>query len=102
MRYKKITSVGVSLKLNDYINLVEWTGKHICHSGKQKIPNHLSSVFERLNINQDNWVAQVQGYGKSYYRAVGCLKKLKLKAEQLEQQWLKGLKQIQQLYLTPH
>ncbi len=89
------------LKLQDYINLVEWTGKTICHPGKHKIPNQLSSVFDRLNLNQENWISQVKDYGNSYYRAVGCLEKLKLKAKQLEQQWLKGKKQIQQLYLSP-
>jgi putative transposase len=92
----------LNLKLKDYINLVEWTGKTICHPGKHKIPHQLSTVFERLNLNQDNWIKQVNGYGNSYYRAVGCLEKLKLKAAQLEQQWLKGMKQIQQLYLSPH
>jgi putative transposase len=90
----------MTLKLEDYISLVEWTGKTIAYQDKHQIPKSLSCVFERLNLNQEHWVNQVEAYGCSYYRAVGCLDKLKHKAEQLEQQWLKGINQIKKLYLS--
>ena len=98
----EVKSRTMTLKLDDYLKLVEWTGKSIAYPDKQKIPSNLASLFERLNLNQEHWVNQVQGYGSSYYRAVGCLKKLKLKAEQLEKQWLQGLNQIKKLYLNPN
>jgi len=92
----------MTLKLDDYLELVEWTGKNIAYPNKQKIPSGLVPVFERLNLNQENWVNQVQRYGSAYYRAVGCLEKLKIKAEQLEKQWLQGLNQIKKLYISPN
>ena len=91
----------LSIQLKDYIELVEWTGKHIVHPDKARIPVHLNSVFERLNVNQKEWLHQLNGYGSRYYRAVGALEAMKDKAKQLNQQWIKGVRAIKSLYLCP-
>lgn len=88
------------LPLRDYIELVEWTGQAIVYPDKAKLPSHLASTFEHLNLRQENWLSQVQTYGSSYYRFVGSIDKIKAKTNSLGQQWLKGLKQVQQLYLV--
>lgn len=92
---------ALSITLSDYIELIEWTGKHIVHSGKATIPTHLNSVFDRLNLNQQQWLEQVKAYGSNYYRAVGALESMKDKAKQLNQQWIKGVRTIKSLYLCP-
>ena len=89
------------MPLKDYIELVEWTGKTIVHPGKASIPAHLTPIFQRLNLNQDNWISQVKSYGSNYYRAVGSLQLLMEKASQLKQQWLKGVGAVQALYSSP-
>lgn len=88
------------IPLKDYILLVEWTGKAIVHPGKANIPHHLSSLFSRLNINQENWCTQIQTYGENNFRFVGSIDKLKAKTLQLQQNWLKGIHSIQKLYLS--
>jgi hypothetical protein len=62
------------------------------------MPNHLSSTLSHMNIQQSNWLNQVQSYGSGYYRFVGSMAKLKAKSKELGQQWLKGINQAQQLY----
>ena len=91
----------MTLKLKDYIELVEWTGQHIIHPGKAHTPAHLTSVLERLNINQDNWLYQIKGYGNHYYRAVGPMTALINYADKLKLKWLKGVTSIRSLYLSP-
>ncbi len=88
------------LPLKDYIDLVEWTGQAIIYPDKAKLPSSLAATFQHLNIQQDNWLGQVQQYGGTYYRFVGCLDKIKAKTKALGQQWLKGLNQVQKLYLV--
>lgn len=90
----------MTIPLKDYIELVEWTGKHNAHPGKAQIPRHLLPVFQRLNINQDNWLTQVKAYGNNYYRAVGPIDSIKVYVENLKQQWVKGINSIRQLYLS--
>jgi len=86
------------LKLKDYVELVEWAGQEIVHPNKSKLPSHLSATFDHLNLQQDNWLSQVQSFGGYYYRFVGSLEKIKEKTKALGQQWLKGINQIQNLY----
>jgi len=90
----------MSLSLKDYIELVDWTGQAIVYPDKAKLPSNLSNTFAHLNIQQDNWLGQVQRFGGNYHRFVGCIEKMKRKTEALGQQWLKGITQIQKLYLT--
>ena len=73
----------------------------IVHPHKASLPSNLSSTLSHLNIQRDNWLGQVQSYGNRYYRFVGCVERLKAKAQALGQQWLKGINQAQKLYTEP-
>lgn len=86
------------LKLKDYIELVEWTGQAIVYPNRARLPYHLTSTFEALNLNQTNWLNQVQHFGSRYYGFVGNIEKLKDKAKSLQKKWLKGFRQIEALY----
>ena len=86
------------LPLKDTIELVEWTGKMISSPTKGSIPIQISRSLEHLNIDQDNWIAQVQNYESNYYRFVGSIKKLKEKTKTLGRKWLKGINSCQALY----
>jgi len=90
----------MTIKLKEYIELVEWTGQYVSHPDKAKIPYHLISIFERLNLNHNNWLNQVKQYGLNYYRAVGPIDCVKLYAERVKLKWLKGIKNIRSLYLS--
>jgi hypothetical protein len=50
------------LPLEDYIELVEWTGKMIISPTKVAIPRHISHTLKQLNVKQENWIVQVQNY----------------------------------------
>ena len=91
----------MTIQLKDYVELIEWTGKSICHPGKASIPPGLASTFERLNLNQTDWLNQVQSYGSNYYRVVGSLQTILAHAQKLNQKWFKGLSAIKRLYLMP-
>jgi len=97
----EVRSRTMVIPLKDYIELVEWTGKAIIYPNKASIPAHLASVFERLNIDQKNWLNQVQAYDSNYYRAVGCFEKLREQTLAIKQNWLKGINAVRELYLTP-
>ncbi|TQV71674.1 hypothetical protein FLL45_21230 [Aliikangiella marina] len=93
-------SGSMVMPLKDYIELVEWTGQSIIHPDKATIPTHLKPIFQRLNINQDNWLNQVNHYGRNYYRAVGPLHLIQSFADKLKSKWIKGVSSIRSLYLS--
>lgn len=47
---------GLPFRLDDYLNLVDWTGRSIRLDKTGAIPNNLSPIFERLNINPESWL----------------------------------------------
>ncbi len=96
----KIKNRTMILPLKDYIQLVEWTGQAIVYPNKAKLPLQISSTLAHLNIQQENWLGQVQAYGSNYYRFVGSIEKIKAKTKALGQKWLKGLNQVQKLYIA--
>ena len=90
----------MTLRLKDYIELVEWTGQAIVYPDKAKLPHNLSSTLSQLNIQQSNWLSQIQTYEYNHYRFVGSLEKLEAKINKLGQHWLKGMNQCQQLFIA--
>ena len=96
----KVRQRTMVMPLKDYIELIEWTGQSIIHPDKATIPTHLKPIFQRLNINQDNWLNQVNHYGRNYYRAVGPLHLIQSFADKLKSKWIKGVSSIRRLYLS--
>jgi hypothetical protein len=79
------------VRLGDYIELVEWTGKQIRPDKRGAIPKQAPSVLKHLYASEKRWVIQVKGIGSNYWRVVGDINDLLEKAKQLNQRWLKGL-----------
>jgi REP element-mobilizing transposase RayT len=79
------------LRLGDYIELVEWTGKQVRPDKRGAIPKNTPSVLKQLSLSDKRWTTQVKGMGSHYWRVVGDVDDLLEKARQLHQRWLKGL-----------
>jgi len=87
-----------SFNLNDYLALVDWTGRAIVHPNKAAIPPHISSIFDRLNIQQGNWLDQVQRLCHGQPTMMGSIEKLREKAKAIKKSWVKGIGQAKLLY----
>ncbi len=79
------------VRLSDYIELVEWTGKQVRPDKRGAIPKHTPSVLKQLRSNEKRWTTQVKGIGSRYWRVVGDMEDLLEAAKRLNQRWLKGL-----------
>jgi REP element-mobilizing transposase RayT len=79
------------IRLGDYVELVEWTGRQVRADKRGAIPKQAPSVLKRLHINEKRWTTQVKGIGSRYWRVVGDVDDLLEKAKQLNQRWLKGI-----------
>ena len=90
----------LNIKLTDYIELVEWTGKSIIHPNKASMPAHITSIINQLNLQPDNWLSQVTQLGQNNSMAIGSVAKLKEKAEALKRSWIKGMASAKLLYAS--
>jgi len=49
---QRVEDSRLAMSLKDYLELVEWTGQCIVHPDKASIPNHITPILERLNLQQ--------------------------------------------------
>jgi REP element-mobilizing transposase RayT len=82
----------------DYLALVDWTGRVIRHDKRGHISQALPPILVRLNINVDAWHETMQPNGNVFGRALGQLDHLRLHAKALGQSWIRGLKKAERLY----
>jgi hypothetical protein len=60
--------LGIMFALQDYLGLVDYTGRAI-HPGKRgAIPDHLPPILQRLGLNATDWLEQASGFEKLYER----------------------------------
>jgi REP element-mobilizing transposase RayT len=80
----------IAFRLDDYIALVDWTGRAIRQDKRGSIPEHLPPIFERLNMSSDNWLQAVQKASHSYGLAKGPIERIKDYAQRLGKKWMHG------------
>jgi putative transposase len=95
---KANTNISFNIKLKNYIELVEWAGKHIIHPNKAVMPMHIQSLLSNLNLQPEHWLIEMVNINKHSPHAIGSLQKLKDKAKQLHKKWIKGFSACQRFY----
>ena len=88
----------LSIELNQYLALIDWTGRQIKKNKKGKIPSDLSPILTRLEINNEQWVTSIENYGKLFYRVVGRLDRVIQFAANIDRLWFKGKKSSRALF----
>lgn len=59
------------LALDEYLQLLDWTGRQLVRGKRGRIPDHLPPLLERLGISPSNWLPLVEGFGGHFHRVAG-------------------------------
>ena len=81
----------IPLSLDDYLKLLDWTGRQIRQGKRGEIPAELSPILDRLKIQPDGWLHVVTHFGRLFKHAAGSPSKLALHAKLAGRSWLKGI-----------
>jgi hypothetical protein len=79
------------LTLDEYLELLDWTGRQVRADKRGAIPDHLLPILERLQVNADAWVDTIQTLGRSFRRAIGRASSLAALAAQRGKHWFQGV-----------
>ncbi|MGH9655347.1 MAG: transposase [Bryobacteraceae bacterium] len=79
------------LSLDDYLALLDWTGRQIRSDKRGAIPDNLRPILERLAIKADAWLDTVTCFGRWFHRAVGCVSSMAARASRSGRHWFQGL-----------
>jgi REP element-mobilizing transposase RayT len=84
--------------LEEYLELVDWTGRMIRADERGAIDERLPPIMQRLVIDADAWRLVMRPRGNVFGRAMGRLSHLRLHANTLGQSWVRGLGRARALY----
>lgn len=89
---------SLPMQLQDYLQLVDWTGRVTRADKPGAIAAQLPPILARLQINPDAWQATMRIGGNRFGRALGRVEQLRSHARRLGQAWVNGLLTAQRLY----
>jgi REP element-mobilizing transposase RayT len=93
------TAAAIPFGLDDYLELVDWTGRAVRADKRGLIDERLPAIAMRLNIDPDAWKRAMQPGGNVFGRAMGKLDHLRLHANTLGQSWVRGLTVARKLFV---
>jgi len=82
---------GLPFRLQDYLELVDWTGRQLRHDKRGNIDQKIPPILERLNINPEHWVYNTQHFERQFKALVGTALSIKAKCQQFGYQRTPGL-----------
>ena len=82
----------LSVTQDQYLELLDWTGRQIRAGKRGAIPPHLAPILARLSVDADRWIETVEKYGGWFRRACGCAEKLAELASEIGRCWMHGLR----------
>jgi hypothetical protein len=76
--------------LDDYLTLVDATGRLLCTGKRGHIPAELAPLLARLDVHLDQWLAAMRGWRSFIGRAVCAFRTRLARAQALGQQWIRN------------
>jgi len=81
------------MRLDDYLRLLDWTGRQARQGKRGTIPGHLEPILQRMHIQTDAWIDTVWNFGRLFHRAAGRPDRLLARARQAGCRWFQGMTQ---------
>ena len=81
---RKYQPKGINFSLQDYLMLVDETGRVIRDNKRGAISHEADNILNRLNIPIENWIKITSEFGKLFHGPVGSLQELTHYCEHLE------------------
>jgi REP element-mobilizing transposase RayT len=95
---ERTTTNAVPFGLQDYLQLVDWTGRMIRTDKPGAIELTLPPILERLRVDAEAWRKAMRPHGNVFGRAMGRLNHLRLHAHTLGQSWVRGLRLAEHMF----
>ena len=89
---------GIAFHFNDYLELVDWTGRAIRDDKTGAIPAHFPPILQRLGLDESVWADNVCHFGRRFQRAVGAVERIRQLSQTFGRRWLQGINASKALY----
>jgi len=79
------------MSLDDYLRLLDWTGRQVRQGKRGAIPDCLEPILARLNIQTEAWLDTVGNFGRWFHRAAGRADRMLARAQRAGCRWFHGI-----------
>ena len=86
------------LSLDQYLQLLDWTGRQLLNDKRGAIPAHLAPILERLQISIDCWADLIDSFGRWFHRAAGRPSSMAAECQRRGCSWLQGISHARQAF----
>ena len=86
--------------LQDYIELLDWTGRAIRSESHGAIPADLPSIAQRLQVEWTTWLEMTQGFESLFHALVGCEELVLTACKQTGRNWSHGINACRHCFPT--
>ncbi|MGL6158957.1 hypothetical protein [Microbulbifer sp.] len=91
-------SAGIPLRLEDYLALVDWTGRALRGDKRGAISDRLPPILERLQIDPRNWLYLSRNFESRFRSLVGSAQSIRTACEQLGKRWAQGVRECERFF----
>ena len=96
---RRIANRGMfDFDLDDYLRLLDWTGRQLRSDKRGAIPAHLAPILERPRIHGEAWVELVGTLGRRFRRFIGGPERLAQAAKERGQHWVAGIRTARSVF----
>jgi len=88
----------LSMDMDEYLRILDWTGRQVRRDKRGAIPNELAPILERLGMSAEFWVDTVTNFGRWFHRAAGSVSLLANEAARAGKRWFQGVGHCQQSF----
>jgi REP element-mobilizing transposase RayT len=81
----------LSIGLDDYLKLVDWTGRQLRSDKRGAIPGDVAPILDRLQVRGDGWLGVVEHFGRWFRHAAGRAESVAQRAVELGRSHLHGI-----------
>ncbi|ASP37383.1 transposase [Bacterioplanes sanyensis] len=89
---------GIQMKLTDYLELIDWTGRVVRHDKRGAIAQNAAAILNRLGIDDQQWLAMAEHFEDCFQTFAGGEEKLRLACNALNYQRPPGLSCCRSLF----
>ena len=86
------------VSLNDYLRLLDWTGRQVRQGKRGSIPSDLAPILQRLQIAGESWLEMVTEFGRWFSTAAGRVEALTIEATRRGRHWLHGSSRSREVF----
>ena len=82
---------AIPFEHNDYLALVDWSGRAILENKRGSIPENAPPILSRLGIDEKDWINHIRYFERQFPTVAGNIDKLRELAAQTSRRWIKGM-----------